>query len=81
MLGEDHALVNDFPELKDVITKLAETDEGFVEDNKQYTALDKKIRVLELNGEPISDEAMQQLKLERAHLKDSLYQRVIIAKG
>lgn len=77
MLGEIHSLVNDFPQLQDAITKLSETDEVFAKDNKQYTALDKEIRTLELNGAPIDDESMHQLKLDRAELKDSLYQRLV----
>ncbi|WP_261817225.1 YdcH family protein [Vibrio gallicus] len=81
MLGETHSLVNDFPEHTDLIVSLLESDAVFAKDNKQYTAMDKEIRVLELNGDPIEDEAMHKLKHNRAELKDSLYQRLIAAKG
>jgi uncharacterized protein YdcH (DUF465 family) len=79
MLGEDHSLINDFPELKDAIARLTETDQAFREDNKRYTALDKEIRKLELRGGPIDDLEMQKLKHDRAELKDSLYQRLLAA--
>ncbi|MCL1042251.1 MULTISPECIES: YdcH family protein [Shewanella] len=79
MLGENHSLVNDFPDYQDLILKLTESDEGFATDNKKYSALDKEIRTLELNDAPIDDSAMNQLKHERAELKDVLYQRLLAA--
>ncbi len=79
MLGEDHSLINDFPELKDVIAKLTESDETFRSDNKRYTALDKEIRTLELRGSPIDEQAMHQLKHDRAELKDALSARLVAA--
>jgi len=80
MLGENHALVKEFPEYQDIITKLTESDEVFAKDTKDYNALDKEIRVLELNGAPIDDEAMHLLKHKRAILKDALYLRLVAAK-
>lgn len=76
MLGEVHSLANDFPELKSTIDHLLETDSTFAEDTKRYDALDKEIRILELNGGPIDDQAMHQLKHDRSELKDSLYARL-----
>ncbi|RCU45285.1 MULTISPECIES: YdcH family protein [Corallincola] len=80
MLGESHSLGHDFPKYQDLIAKLIESDESFAKENKNYNALDKKIRVLELNGAPIDDLAMQQLKHERAEMKDQLYQRLVAAE-
>ncbi len=80
MLGENHSLINEFPEYQDIIAVLTESDEVFAKDAKQYNALDKEIRTLELNGAPVDDEAMHQLKHERAILKDALYQRLVDAK-
>ncbi len=79
MLGEVHSLLNDFPEHKDIINQLCESDAGFADDNRRYTALDKEIRDLELRGSPIDDHEMQVLKHDRAELKDSLYQRILAA--
>ena len=76
MLGENHSLVNEFPELKDAIAARIESDEAFASDTKRYNAIDKEIRTYELKGAPIDDQAMHQLKLERAELKDSLYHRL-----
>ncbi|RLQ21787.1 DUF465 domain-containing protein [Seongchinamella sediminis] len=77
MLGEDHSLFNDFPEKSDVINKLMETDPDFAAEAKRYHALDKEIRTLELRNSPIEDQAMQQLKHDRADMKDALYQRLL----
>ncbi|WP_117233806.1 YdcH family protein [Vibrio maerlii] len=79
MLGEVHSLVNDFPEHKDKVEALISNDESFAAENKRYNELDKEIRVLELNGAPIDDEAMHQLKHDRSVLKDALYQRLTSA--
>ena len=76
MLGESHSLLSDFPEHKARIEVLTNSDENFAKDTKRYDELDKEIRVLELADSPIDDEAMHQLKHDRAVLKDSLYQRL-----
>ena len=77
MLGEVHSLANDFPTLANVLEQLLASDAGFAAENKRYTALDKEIRDLELRGAPIDDQAMHQLKHDRAELKDELYRRLI----
>ena len=55
MLGEDHSLINEFPEYKDLIAQLVANDEAFAKDAKHYDGLDEEIRNLELNGAPIDD--------------------------
>lgn len=77
MLGEDHSLINEFPEYKDTIFALIECDKEFSEGVTRYNNLDKEIRELELGDAPIGDEAMHQLKHDRAVLKDTLYQRLV----
>ena len=76
MLGENHSLAHEFPQDLERIRSLIDEDESFAEDAKRYDGLDKEIRELELNGAPIDDENMHQLKNERAALKDSLYRRI-----
>ena len=77
MLGEDHSLINDFPDYKDKIAELNSSDKVFAKDAKRYHQLDKEIRKLEINNAPIEDIALHQLKHNRAVLKDLLYQRLI----
>lgn len=76
MLGEDHSLIVDFPEYKDVIAQLIESDKQFADNAMRYHSLDKEIRELELSNAPIDDEDMHQLKHDRAVLKDKLYQLI-----
>ncbi|MCE0559274.1 YdcH family protein [Motilimonas sp. E26] len=73
MLGENHSLRAEFPEHLSTISDLIASDENFAEQVKKYDSLDKEIRVLELNGAPIGDQAMNQLKLDRTELKDWLF--------
>ncbi|HEA15284.1 hypothetical protein LCGC14_2121890 [marine sediment metagenome] len=76
MLGEDHSLTKDFPEYQCTITQLNTDNAEFAARAKQYNAIDKEIRVLELQGAPIDDEAMHQLKHDRMALKDWLHQQL-----
>lgn len=73
MLGEDHSLINEFPTYKEKILALNSSNAQFASDAKHYHMLDSEIRKLEINNAPIDDEALHQLKKERALLKDSLY--------
>ena len=81
MLGESHSLLNEFPEFKELITKLVSSDQSFSEDAKQYDELDAKIRKLELANSPLSDSEMHKMKHDRSELKDSLYQRLTSYNG
>ena len=81
MLGEDHSLVHDFPEYLDVIADLTETNLKFATESKKYHSLDKEIRTLELRSSPIDDQAMHQLKHDRANLKDSLFEQLQAARN
>jgi len=78
MLGEEHSLAHDFPDYVGLIAELIQSDERFAKDNHYYQSLDKRIRVLEMNNSPIDDLSMHKLKQERAELKDSLYQRLLL---
>ncbi|CAH0530055.1 YdcH family protein [Vibrio hippocampi] len=77
MLGEDHSLLHEFPEHTETIKSLIASDASFAEETKQYNALDKKIRVLELNNSPIDDGEMHKLKHERAVMKDVLLKKLV----
>jgi len=76
MLNENHALIFDFPELKQDIVYLNYKNETFREKSKQYHLLDYDIRQLEMAGSPTDDKHMTELKLQRANLKDVLYQQL-----
>ncbi len=77
MLGEDHSLVNEFPNYRDKISELNQANSSFAENAAKYHALDAEIRKLELRNAPIEDSSFHQLKHDRAMLKDMLYQQII----
>ncbi|BDY06302.1 MULTISPECIES: DUF465 domain-containing protein [Ferrimonas] len=77
MLGESHALVDDFPDYKDKIHSLKHMDVEFATMAREYHSLDHQIRGLEMNDVPTSDEEFSRLKMRRVELKDQLYNRII----
>ena len=77
MLGENHSLTHEFPEHLDTISHLSESDTSFAENVRNYNDLDKEIRILELQGNPIDDHEMNMLKHNRAELKDWLHSRIM----
>ncbi|WP_319534560.1 YdcH family protein [uncultured Vibrio sp.] len=77
MLGENHSLTHEFPEHSDTISHLSANDTSFAENVRNYNALDKEIRVLELQGNPIDDHEMNILKHNRAELKDWLHSKIM----
>lgn len=79
MLGENHSLYNEFPEYKVNIIQLNQVNREFAKDAKRYHLLDTEIRTLELKNAPIHDDALHQMKQERAVLKDSLYLQLLKA--
>ncbi len=73
MLGEDHSLALEFPDLEDQILEMRTSSPEFGEKFERYHELDKKIRTLELTKVPTDDQHFIDLKLERVQLKDQLY--------
>jgi len=71
---DPHGLHHEFPEFNDKIHALKLSDPHFARLFKEYDELDKEIRHLETAGSPTSDRHLEELKLKRIHLKDSLYQ-------
>ena len=73
MLGENHALVFEFPEHRDKIHQLKLADSDFNSLAKRYHHLDHKIRGLEATQVPAEDQYFMQLKLQRVHLKQQIF--------
>ncbi|MGF1702297.1 YdcH family protein [Photobacterium makurazakiensis] len=73
MLGENHALFIEYPEMHGKIKELKMSDENFKHMSDRYHHLDHKIRGLEGNSIPTNDQHFMQLKLERLQLKDKLF--------
>jgi uncharacterized protein YdcH (DUF465 family) len=76
MLGESHDILHEFPGLEDKIRNLANDNETFAQLMRQHDQMDAKIRDLELHDQPVGDFYMEDLKKQRAALKDRLYDMI-----
>ena len=74
MLGEIHDILHEFPNLEDKITELHENDPEFARLMDDHDKLDSEIRDLEEHYQPTSDFHMEELKKQRALLKDRIYE-------
>ena len=76
MQGEHHEIEAEFPEFRQIIKDLSESDPGFAANVKRHNELDDEICRLEELGQPVSDEELEKMKYERAELKDAVYARI-----
>ena len=73
MLGEMHDILHEFPNLEGKITDLHDNNPEFAQLMDEHDKLDTKIRDLEEHDQPTSDFRMEDLKKQRAMLKDKIY--------
>ena len=73
MLGEVHDILHEFPNLEETIKDLHETNPEFAKLMDDHDKLDTEIRDLEEHDQPTSDIHMEELKKQRALLKDRIY--------
>ena len=76
MLGEHHGLAHEFPDHRERIHELKMADGHFRQLMEQYDEVNSQVERLEQEGEPVADETLEELKKERLHLKDAIYQRL-----
>jgi uncharacterized protein YdcH (DUF465 family) len=70
-----------FPEYRDLISQLKTSDHHFQRLFDKHNDLDQKIKNMESHIEPGTPENIEQLKKEKLHLKDQLYQILVKAAG
>ncbi len=75
-----HALNREFPELAAAVAHLKETDLHFAHLLKKHDAIDEQITGDETGVAPMGDVELEDLKKQRLHLKDELYQMASAAK-
>ena len=63
-----------FPEYRTLITTLKQSDQHFTRLFDQHNDLDQKIKNMEVQIEPGTGVEIENLKKEKLHLKDQLYQ-------
>jgi uncharacterized protein YdcH (DUF465 family) len=76
MQGEHHEIEAEFPEFRQRIKELSAEDPDFAASIKRHNELDSEIIKLEELGQPVTDEALEKMKYERATLKDEIYARI-----
>lgn len=74
-----HPLVKEFSSHKEQIHNLKLTDKHFSNLMEKYEVLDKEIYRFESGTDATSDEHLEELKVERVALKDTLYKSIISA--
>jgi len=73
MLGEKHDLIHELPEHKERIHELKTSNPHFARLFDKYHDVDHQVRRIEEGIETPSDEFTEELKKERLHLKDELF--------
>lgn len=68
-----HPLQEEFPEFESKINDLKVSNEHFKKLFETYDEVDHEIYRVESDTEPASDEAANQLRIKRLHLKDEIY--------
>lgn len=71
---EKHDLLHEFPEHRDKIHTLKTTDAHFRKLFDEYHDIDHHVHRIENGSEATTDEHLNELRLKRVHLKDSLYE-------
>lgn len=71
-----HPLVDEFPEHKDTIHQLKLHNPHFRRLTHEYEGIDKSIVRAEQGIETVNDDYLSEIKKERLHLKDIIYQMI-----
>lgn len=78
---EHHPLTREFPQQREVMRKLMQSDPHFPRLASEYEALDKRIYEIEDGREATDDLTLQGLKLQRVGLKDEIAELLHKADG
>jgi uncharacterized protein YdcH (DUF465 family) len=70
---EKHDLQHEFPEYKEKILALQKQSNRFRKLSEDYQEIDTHIHHIEEGAEATTDEHLNELRMKRVHLKDSLY--------
>ncbi|MEE9141141.1 MAG: DUF465 domain-containing protein [Gammaproteobacteria bacterium] len=76
MMGQNHDLYHEFPEFAELIKELQNSDDKFAELCDHYTELNREVIRVEQHVEPVSHNCFEDLKKQRLHCKDLIYDRL-----
>lgn len=72
-----HILTQEFPEYETKISHLKIENAHFKKLFHEFDELDHEIYRIESDSEPASDDALNDLRKKRVHLKDEIYQFLV----
>lgn len=72
-MENNHSLLKEFPEQAEKIHELKISDHHFRKLFDEYHEVDHHIHRIEVEAEVTTDEHLNELRLKRVHLKDTLY--------
>ena len=78
---QQHDLHHEFPEHIEAIHRLKTGNSHFSKLFDEYHKVNKDIRRIEENEEPLTDAALEALKKQRLKLKDELHAMLVAHKG
>ncbi|MBI4988076.1 MAG: YdcH family protein [Rhodocyclales bacterium] len=70
---QQHDLHHEFPEYRDAIHQLKTVNHHFAKLFDDYHRVNRDIRRIEENEEPVADFALEEMKKQRLKLKDELH--------
>lgn len=73
---EHHPLHREFPQYQNQLRALMQADAKFSRLVEEYQAIDQRIYDAEDGRQPLDDQALQGLKLQRVNLKDQIVRRL-----
>lgn len=71
---QKHSIVHEFPEHQERIYELKMNDSHFKKLFDSYHETDHTIHSIETGATPTTDEHLNELRVKRVHLKDSIYE-------
>ncbi|MDX2174164.1 MAG: DUF465 domain-containing protein [Bacteroidota bacterium] len=71
---QKHDLLHEFPEMKEKIHELKTSDTHFRKFFDEYHEVDHEIHSIETGATPTTDEHLNELRIKRVNLKDSIYE-------
>jgi len=77
MTIEQHGLAHDFPELRDRIHELKDSNNHFRKLSDEYHELTRDIEKMETEAKVVATHTEEEAKVRRVHLKDELYKMLI----
>jgi len=81
MQVDHHELHREFPEFLDLMQLLRSSDDSFAKMFDEYHSLTHEVERLEEEDLPVGDFTFEEMKKQRARLKDKMYKILVAQKN